>query len=116
MSAALDGAMHSVWLHGDWRWLTQQMTTEEREAAADAVERHWAVVQDPPPIVTSDALRHLRWWRAPQPAGSVAERLAAALGWPTVPEVSEETRAEMRAKMAQAEADARRIYGEGEKR
>lgn len=37
---ALDHAMFSVWLHGKWRWLTTQMTTEAREAAWAAVKRH----------------------------------------------------------------------------
>ena len=57
----MDGAMHSVWLHGDWRWLTRNMTTEEREAAADAVQRHSdqlgrADGEDPTPLTD------LRWW------------------------------------------------------
>lgn len=59
----LDGAMHSVYLHGKWRWLTQNMTTEEREAAADAVQRYSRVlnaIDDEEPI--SD--EHLRWWRS----------------------------------------------------
>jgi hypothetical protein len=59
----LDAAMHSVWLHGNWRFLTSQMTTEEREAAADAVQRHneWANRQDDDlgPIDNAG----LRWWR-----------------------------------------------------
>jgi hypothetical protein len=61
--AALDGALHSVWLHGDWRWLTSRMTTEQREAAAEAVERHSAALN-------ADAVDEfvldgddLRWWR-----------------------------------------------------
>ena len=54
----LDTAMHSVWLHGDWRRLTQAMTTEEREAAADAVQRysdHTGALDGP--------IAGLRWWR-----------------------------------------------------
>jgi len=58
----LEAAMHSVWLHGDWRWLTRKMTTEEREAAADAVQRYSNKLraddgEDPAP------LEGLRWWR-----------------------------------------------------
>lgn len=34
-----DGAWGSVWLHGKWKWLTKNMTTPERELAADAVAR-----------------------------------------------------------------------------
>lgn len=59
-SAALDGALHSVWLHGDWRWLTRNMTTEEREAAADAVARYSRRIDpDADPLTDAD----LRWWR-----------------------------------------------------
>lgn len=55
----LDGAMHSVWLHGNWRWLTQNMTTPQREAAADAVDRYSAILMagaDEEPARTD------RWW------------------------------------------------------
>lgn len=38
----LDAAMHSVWLHGQWYWITRSMTTEEREAAWGAVQRYGA--------------------------------------------------------------------------
>lgn len=58
-----NAAWHSVWLHGNWRYLTSQMTTEEREYAALCVERysrHLAELVDDP--------RHgpegLRWWRS----------------------------------------------------
>lgn len=58
--AHLDSAMHSIWLHGNWHWLTRNMTTEEREAAAAAVERSWAADTmadgEPAPRV------NLRWW------------------------------------------------------
>lgn len=58
----MDGAMHSVWLHGKWRWLTSKMTTEEREAAADAVQRYsdWLCAQDDE---GSNVIEELRWWR-----------------------------------------------------
>jgi hypothetical protein len=39
-TSPLDGAAHSVWLHGKWRWLTGQMTTNEREAFFEAAKRH----------------------------------------------------------------------------
>lgn len=57
----LDGAMYSVWQRGEWRWLTEDMDAEEREAAADAVQRHSdqhsrARGEEPAPIVA------LRWW------------------------------------------------------
>ncbi|WP_033338872.1 hypothetical protein [Catenuloplanes japonicus] len=58
----LDEAMCSVWLHGDWRWLTRNMTTEQREAAADAVTRRTAVmdVEEGEPVQERAGLR---WWR-----------------------------------------------------
>jgi hypothetical protein len=58
---ALAAAMHSVWLHGDWRWLTRNMTTEEKEAAADAVEQHSKAAHDEDE--TWEPLTGLRWWR-----------------------------------------------------
>jgi hypothetical protein len=54
---ALDGACHSVWLHGKWRWLTRKMTTAEKEAFADAVERFSASLDDEGPATVD------RWWR-----------------------------------------------------
>lgn len=56
----LDGAAHSVWLHGKWWWLTKNMTTEEREAFADAVERYSATLEPEDPV------RVDRWWRDPE--------------------------------------------------
>lgn len=68
--ALLDGAMHSVWLHGNWAWLTRNMTTEQREAARDAVERHSATQGDH----DEDPLRLDRWWRDDyRPATEVRE-------------------------------------------
>lgn len=56
-------AWHTVWLEGDWRWLTSKMTPESREYAADRVaaySRHlsqWNVE----PVHTDP--EGLRWWR-----------------------------------------------------
>lgn len=36
----LDHAMHTVWLEGNWQWITRKMTSEEREAAIAAVLRY----------------------------------------------------------------------------
>jgi len=57
--AALDGAMHSVWLHIGWRSITMQMTTEQKEAAWAAVQRHHAAI-DPEYGPLSD---DWAWWR-----------------------------------------------------
>jgi hypothetical protein len=58
----MDSVMHSVWLHGKWRWLTSKMGAEEREVAADAVQRYstWLNRQDEE--LASEVL-DLRWWR-----------------------------------------------------
>lgn len=63
-TAALDAACFSVYLHGDDRWLTSQMTTEEREAFADACDRHrgtWPLADQGAPFE--------RWWRDSEPVG-----------------------------------------------
>lgn len=61
-----DAAWGSVWLHGKWSWLTKNMTTSEREYAADCVAR-WsarlAVIDGDPDRGEPDGLR---WWREPQ--------------------------------------------------
>ena len=57
-----DGAWHSIWLHGKWRWLTSQMTTPQREHAAAAVERHWAAMDDGEDV-SREARVDLWWWR-----------------------------------------------------
>ncbi|MEU3455649.1 hypothetical protein ABZ671_18910 [Micromonospora sp. NPDC006766] len=60
MVHALDGAAHSVYLHGEWRWLSSKMTTEEREAFAGAVERYSAGLDPDGPPISVDC-----WWRVP---------------------------------------------------
>jgi hypothetical protein len=61
-----DAAWGSVWLHGDWRWLTKNMTTEQREHVADAVARWHAALYadyaDYPGVRPPDDAE-LRWWR-----------------------------------------------------
>ncbi|MFG2359427.1 hypothetical protein [Streptomyces sp. NPDC048521] len=57
-----DAAWHSVWLHGDWRWLTKNMTTPEREHAADAVARYSAHLNAEDPDLEAE-IDGLRWWR-----------------------------------------------------
>jgi hypothetical protein len=57
-----DAAWHSVWLHGDWRWLTKNMTTPEREHAADAVDRYSAHLNAEDSDLEAE-ITDLRWWR-----------------------------------------------------
>jgi hypothetical protein len=54
--------MFSIYLHGNWRWLTRNMTTPQKEAAADAVERHGLKHHNEPDEPWT-APEHLRWWR-----------------------------------------------------
>ncbi|MEV4975608.1 hypothetical protein [Streptomyces scopuliridis] len=56
-----DAAWHSVWLHGDWHRLTKNMTTPEREHAADAVQRYSNHLNAADP--DAGELDGLRWWR-----------------------------------------------------
>jgi hypothetical protein len=58
----LDGAMFSVWLHGDWTWLTKKMTAEEREAAVEAVIRYSTVVRAGESGGEPVARETLAWW------------------------------------------------------
>jgi hypothetical protein len=58
----LAGALGSLWLYVDWRWLTKQLTTEEKEAWATCVERWSADVNEgstETPVVAD------RWWLCP---------------------------------------------------
>jgi hypothetical protein len=59
---ALDSAMHSVWLNADWHFLTRKMTTDEREAAADAVDRYHRLIADEDGDLALP-ITGLRWWR-----------------------------------------------------
>lgn len=61
-------AWSSVWLHGNWYWLTRCMTTEEREHAAAAVERSWSAAEaDDPGLDHAASRKRLWWWRDPSP-------------------------------------------------
>jgi hypothetical protein len=58
-----DAAWGSVWLHGDWRWLTKCMTTPEREYAADCVARWNARLAEEDGDPDRAEPDGLRWWR-----------------------------------------------------
>ena len=60
--ASLSGAMHSVWLHGNWRYLTAQMTTEEREAAWAAVLAESFSLNGGAEVLDPDS-PDWAWWR-----------------------------------------------------
>ena len=57
-----DAAWHSVWLHGNWRYLTKNMSTPEREHAADAVTRYNVHLNAQDPDLEAE-VQGLRWWR-----------------------------------------------------
>jgi len=58
-----DAAWGSVWLHGNWPWLTKNMTTPERELAADAVARWSAALAAEDGDLEREEPEGLRWWR-----------------------------------------------------
>jgi hypothetical protein len=63
LDTAENGAWHSLWLHGNWRYLTRNMTAEQREHAAGCVEsyaKHLAQVDGDP---YRSGPQGLRWWR-----------------------------------------------------
>jgi len=58
-----DEAWGAVWLHANWRYLTSQMTTPEREHAADAVARWSARLDEFDGAGREGEPDGLRWWR-----------------------------------------------------
>lgn len=60
-----DAAWGSVYLHSNWRFLTSKMTTDQRTAAAGAVDRDWALAEADDPGLTRGPDSHaaLRWWK-----------------------------------------------------
>ncbi|WP_327300365.1 hypothetical protein [Streptomyces goshikiensis] len=58
-----DEAWGTVWLHSKWRYITSQMTTPERELAADAVARWSAALNAHDGEPTTGEPEGLRWWR-----------------------------------------------------
>jgi hypothetical protein len=53
-----DEAWFTVWLHGDWRAITQAMPPEQRELAAAAIDR-WHARRDDSETVERTSVR---WW------------------------------------------------------
>lgn len=58
-----DDAWGTVWLHGNWPWLTKCMTTPEREYAADCVARWSARLAEIDGDLERGEPDGLRWWR-----------------------------------------------------
>jgi hypothetical protein len=53
-TAAYQDLLTSIWLYVPWRYVTKQLTTEQKELWADAVE----AAGDPDAPIPAD-----RWWR-----------------------------------------------------
>jgi hypothetical protein len=63
--------LHSVWLHANWYAQTKPLTTDEKEAFADAVEAASARLDPNDPVEVE------RWWRPDYSAAARAmQRLA----------------------------------------
>jgi hypothetical protein len=58
-----NAAWHSVWLHGKWSWLTRNMTTPEREYAADCVAAYGEYLAFCDEDLDRGEPEGLRWWR-----------------------------------------------------
>lgn len=58
-----DGAWGTVWLEGNWRWITSKMTTEQREYAADCVARWSDGLAKQDGDLERGEPADLRWWR-----------------------------------------------------
>jgi hypothetical protein len=55
----------NVWLYVDWRWLTKQLTTEQKELWATAVEDWSRKLNEGDPAAALDPLVADRWWLCP---------------------------------------------------
>lgn len=51
--------LHGIWLYVDWRKVTRQLTTEQKDMWADAVEAFSEVLEPGDPVEAD------RWWRDP---------------------------------------------------
>lgn len=63
LSEANDDAWGSVWLYGNWKNITRQMTNIERELAADCVMRWDERINREDGDTGKITREHLRWWR-----------------------------------------------------
>lgn len=59
-----NGAWHTVWLEGKWRWITSKMTTPQREYAADCVAAYSRCLAACDGELGRAEPEGLRWWRA----------------------------------------------------
>jgi hypothetical protein len=58
-----NGAWHTVWLEGKWRWITSRMMTKQREYAADCVAAYSRYLATCDGDLEREEPEGLRWWR-----------------------------------------------------
>lgn len=62
---ALEDLLGDLWLYVNWRWITTQLTTPQKERFADAVEASSARLN-----AGTDETTHVdRWWRDDEETG-----------------------------------------------
>jgi hypothetical protein len=79
LALAMD-TLGSIWLYVNWRYVSKQLTTEQKELWADAIDESGDPAERGP--------KAERWWRddAPAPAhDEVLDRLRAAMGKDAAP-------------------------------
>jgi hypothetical protein len=67
---AYEDLLGSIWLYIGWRYVTKQLTTEQKEMFADAVESSSRQLNDDDP---SEPLDVDRWWRDDAPIRQIGE-------------------------------------------
>ncbi len=60
---ALEGLLASIELYIDWRYITRQLTTEQKELLADAIEAASARTHAADPVGAPEPRTVERWWR-----------------------------------------------------
>jgi len=59
--------LSSIWLYIDWRYVTRQLTTEQKELFADAVDADSARVAAQEGPAYGPPSKAERWWRTDAP-------------------------------------------------
>jgi hypothetical protein len=63
LAEPFEDLLAAVWLYIDWRWITTQLTTEQKELFADAVDAHGQRVAAEEGPMWGEPTRVCRWWR-----------------------------------------------------
>lgn len=60
----LQDLLASIWLYIPWQWVTSQLTTEQKELFADAIDAHGARLNRADPAYRAEPVSPVeRWWR-----------------------------------------------------